>query len=146
MYSVFDRYLGGAGTDWVARVGKIVEGQQKQAKDAQKAIEAQRVAGTSASLALDKYAGTYADSMYGDAVVALENGHLVMKVGAPLTADLEHWHYNTFRAVARDKTMGKLFVNFALGTDGKVASMKVDGVTEFMRRPAPSDTTRRASR
>jgi CubicO group peptidase (beta-lactamase class C family) len=146
MYSVFDRYLGAQGMDWVAHVGKIVEGQQKQAKDAQKALEAQRVAGTSASLALDKYAGTYADSMYGDAVVALENGHLVMKVGAPLAADLEHWHYNTFRAVARDKTMGKLFVNFALASDGKVASMKIDGLTEFMRRPAPPDTSKRASR
>jgi hypothetical protein len=42
--------------------------------------------------------------------------------------------------------MGKLFVNFALASDGKVASMKIDGLTEFMRRPAPPDTSKRASR
>lgn len=141
MYAAFDRFLGATGTDWVENVKQRVQDAGKTAKDAQKSIESQRVAGTSPSLALERYAGTFADSMYGDAVVTMENGHLVARVGAPIVADLEHWHYNTFRAVARDRALGKLFVNFALGTDGKVASMKVEGMTEFQKRPDPVDTT-----
>ena len=145
MYAAFDRFLGATGTDWVDKVKQRVAGAEKQAKDAQKAIESQRVMGTSPSLALEKYTGTYADSMYGDAVVTMENGHLVARVGAPIVADLEHWHFNTFRAVARDRMLGKPFVNFSLGADGKVASMKVDGLTEFVRRPDPVDTTARVT-
>jgi hypothetical protein len=141
MFAAFDRYLGATGTDWVDKVKQRVEGAEKQAKDAQKAIESQRVMGTSPSLALEKYAGTYADSMYGDAVVTMENGHLVARIGPPVVADLEHWHFTSFRAVARARRLGKPFVNFTLGTDGKVASMKVDGFTEFVRRPDPADTT-----
>ena len=46
-------------------------------KAAEKKAEAERVKGTSPSLALEKYAGKFESDMYGVAKVAFENQKLV---------------------------------------------------------------------
>jgi CubicO group peptidase (beta-lactamase class C family) len=62
-----------------------------------------RVHGTSPSLPLDAYAGTYVDPLYGDMIVKLENGKLALYFAGDEAADLEHWHYDTFRVRWRDR-------------------------------------------
>ena len=62
-----------------------------------------RVHGTSPSLPLDAYAGTYVDPLYGGMIVKLENGKLALYFAGDEAADLEHWHYNTFRVHWRDR-------------------------------------------
>jgi hypothetical protein len=82
--------------------------------------------------------------MYGDAVVRESNGKLTLSRGPAFNGELEHWHFDTFRSVWRDRGMGKSLIAFNLGTDGKVAELKMDlggAPTVFKRRPDMADTT-----
>jgi CubicO group peptidase (beta-lactamase class C family) len=96
------------------------------------AIEAARIPNTKPSLKLGDYAGKYTDDYYGGLTIAEENGHLVYKMDASpnLVADLEHWHYDTFRLRWRPSTAYNFkmpgFVTFTLDKDAKVDAMTVD--------------------
>jgi hypothetical protein len=133
MYRVFDLYRGGPERDWSAEMLKAVKGLEEQAKVAEKKAEAERVSGTSPSLALDKYAGNYESEMYGEAKVELENGKLVTRFGPNFNGDLEHWHYDTFRVKWRDPMQGKGFISFRLNSQGKIESLNIEGLSEFPR-------------
>jgi len=141
MNRVFDAFLGATPRDWSAEMLKATTAALATAQAAQKKVEAQRVANTKPTLALDQYAGTYADSMYGDAVIKLENGKLHATLGKAFDGDLEHWHYDTFRANWKDRMAGRSMLTFALGADGKVSKLDVQGITTFNRRPPKVDTT-----
>ena len=56
----------------------------------------------------------------GDGIIRKENGKLVFKY-ASIVGDLEHWHYDTFRALMRNHQMGKAFVTFTLNGEGAVS-------------------------
>jgi hypothetical protein len=58
-----------------------------------------------------------------------------------MTGDLEHWQYDTFRSIWRQRDQGKTLVTFGLDVDGKVDEMKVQELAEFKRKPETSDTT-----
>ena len=135
MYQIFDAYLGGPPRDWSAEMLKGFKALEEQGKAAQKKAEAERVKGTSPSLALDKYAGVYESEMYGGAQVALESGKLVARFGPNFTGDLEHWHYDTFRVTWRDRSQGKALVSFSLTPQGKVGAMNIEGIADFTRAP-----------
>jgi hypothetical protein len=141
MYRTFDAYINAPARDWSADMRKVYEGQLRQAAEAAKRREAQRVSGTSPSMALEKYAGTYADSMYGEAVVRVQNGKLYASYGAAFEGELEHWHYDTFRATWEDPMLGKAFVTFVINGLAQVTEMKVDGLADFQRAPSKADTT-----
>jgi len=135
MYRIFDAFLGSPQRDWCAELLKTFKGLEGEAVAAQKKSEAERVTGTSPSLALEKYAGDYQSEMYGRAKIASENGKLVARFGPNFTGDLEHWHYNTFRVTWRDRMQGKAFVNFRLNTQGKVEVMSIEGIADFTSVP-----------
>jgi CubicO group peptidase (beta-lactamase class C family) len=130
-YRILDAYLGAPARDWSA----IFLAQQKQGEAMQagmeKKVEAARAKDSKPSLPLDRYVGTYADSMYGVATVKLENGKLVLRYAPTFEGDLEHWNYDTFRASWRDKRLGKSFVTFALDARARVTEMKVEGLADF---------------
>ena len=96
----------------------------------QTAAERSRVQGTSPSLPLDDYAGTYGGPMYGDAEVSLEDGGLVLRMApAPgLVADLEHLHHDTFIIRWRETLawFGHGTAGFELDPMGEVREMKLD--------------------
>jgi CubicO group peptidase (beta-lactamase class C family) len=123
MYRAFDAYLGGPARDWNADMHALYQRLQDSVDVAKKEIERKRVGGTKPSLALDKYTGTYADSLYGSAAVRLENGRLVLAQTSFLTADLEHWSYDSFRARYRNRWLGTSMVIFRLDAEGKVAAL-----------------------
>ena len=80
-----DVYLGAPVRDWSAELRDVYRTQvARDSVDAEKE-KAKRATGTKASLAFDRYAGTYASVMYGDVTVALENGALVSSRG-PISA------------------------------------------------------------
>lgn len=58
--------------------------------------DAGRVMGTHPTWPLASYAGTYSDDAYGTMTVKLVNDTLRVTRG-PLTGNLEHWNYDTFR-------------------------------------------------
>lgn len=114
---------------------------ETRAKEAAAKVEAARVTNTHPTLALDKYAGTYRDSLYGDVTVRAENGRLTLAYGGESDADLEHWHYDTFRVVWKNRLLGKPLATFVVDGTPKVAAMRLENVGEFVRVPAKPDST-----
>ena len=141
MYKVFDYYLGDRNKDWSSDMLKVMRGVEQQAKAAEKKAESERVQGTSPSLAVDKYAGKYQSDMYGEAILTVEEGKLVLRFGPNFTGDLEHWNYDTFRVNWRDRMEGKTFVNFRLNSKGKIDSMNLENLADFSRAPEPPATS-----
>ncbi|MGH7528575.1 MAG: serine hydrolase [Gemmatimonadales bacterium] len=140
MYRVFDAYLKQPQKDWSAEALKGLKELEAQGKAEEKNREAQRVTGTSPSLAPEKYAGTYVDSMYGEATVRVDGGKLVLQYGS-MVGDLEHWQHDTFRSRWRQRHQGKTFLTFDLDANSKVDEMKVEDLAEFKRKPEVADTT-----
>ncbi len=140
MYRVFDAYLKQPQKDWSAELLKGFKELEAQGKAEEKNREAQRTTGTSPSLAPEKYAGTYVDSMYGEATVRADGGKLVLQYGS-MVGDLEHWQHDTFRSRWRQRHQGKTFLTFGLDANSKVDEMKVEDLAEFKRKPEVADTT-----
>ena len=141
-YRILDAYLGAPARDWsTVFLAQQKKGEAMQAETERK-MEAARAKNTRPSLPLERYAGTYADSTYGSATVKLEDGKLVLRYGPTFEGDLEHWHYDTFRASWRDKRLGKSLVTFALDARARVTDMKVEGLADFS---AVRDTTKRTA-
>jgi CubicO group peptidase (beta-lactamase class C family) len=134
LFHIFDTFLGADGKDWNRAMYDVYleelrEGEEQRAKE-----EAARVHGTSPSLGLEAYAGSYSDTLYGDARVTLEDGVLILEVGPYFVGELEHWHFDTFRARWRDAQLGRAWVEFRLSRAGKVAEMEVEGWGAFQRK------------
>jgi CubicO group peptidase (beta-lactamase class C family) len=142
MYRVLDAYLNvAAKRDWSAEMLKKFKPLEEQAKAAEKKTDDERVKGTSPSLALEKYAGAYQSEMYGETKFVVKDGKLTSEFGPNFMGNLEHWHYNTFRIVWRDRMEGKSFANFRLNARGQLESLTIEGLGEFTRvpdKPAPS--------
>ncbi len=136
-YRLIDLMLGDATRDWSSEFLAIFRAGEEQSAQQLEKREESRVRGTSPSLALAAYAGTYVDpdSLYGTAEVSYQDGHLVMRNGQAFVGDLEHWHYDTFRATFRDRIRGGGLVRFTLDAAGKVAEMNVTGLADFVRVP-----------
>jgi CubicO group peptidase (beta-lactamase class C family) len=91
-------------------------------------IEARRTPNTTPSLPVEAYTGKYHHKVYDNAEIRLaENGQLVMQLwdDPEMIADLEHWHYDTFRAHWRNRSMREKFVTFDLDKFGEVKHLNV---------------------
>jgi CubicO group peptidase (beta-lactamase class C family) len=106
----------------------LLAGRRKsEAEDAasEKQLAETRVPGSKPPLPLADYAGTYTDKLDGTAHVALEHGHLVLRLDNPdFTGDLEPWHDNTFRVTWRYRFYGDDYATFdvdALGHPTRLA-------------------------
>ncbi|HEV2641070.1 MAG TPA: serine hydrolase, partial [Candidatus Elarobacter sp.] len=126
MYKVFDLYMGVPPRDWSAET--LLERKRGDSADAaaERELVAKRVRGTHPSLPLERYVGTYVDSLYGNAAVRMEKGHLVFAMAPKQVGDLEHWHFDTFRATWRDHRDGKTLLTFELDpATGAVRTLRV---------------------
>ena len=86
--------------------------------------------GSTPSLALEGYAGTFGGEMDGDATVTLEDGGLVLRLlpNPDLVADLTHLHHDTFLIHWR-KTFawfGTGAATFLLDPYGQVSEVVLD--------------------
>jgi CubicO group peptidase (beta-lactamase class C family) len=143
MYRIFDAYLGAPEKDWSADLYEMMQPLIEQQKEQEQKVEEERVPDTSPSHALEDYAGIYVDpdSLYGEAELLDEGGHLVLRYGPSFVGDLSHWHYETFRITWRDSLLGKSFVTFAADHEGKIDEARVENLTTFERKPETADTT-----
>lgn len=99
----------------------------------QKAQEAKRVSGTHPTLALERYAGVYGDSLYGSATVRSDAGKLTLQLGN-LLGDLEHWQYDVFKVTWRQSYVDPTWVGFVLDSDGSVGELReINGPQRFRR-------------
>ena len=133
-YRVIDALLGLPRTDWSAEYLAL----SRRGQSATPAAPNQgRIPNTTPSLALGDYAGRYTSELYGEIQLALEDGRLVMRYAPDYTADLEHWHHDTFRARFRRAGLGSAMMTFALTHQGRAASFDLEGFGEFRRVPQP---------
>lgn len=133
MYRVFDALLGLPEKDWSALYLELDRRSAERAAERAAEAEAARVEGTSPSLPLDAYAGTYADSLYGEVEIRLEDGRLVADYTPDYYAPLEHWHFDTFRADWRRAGVGTALLTFELDARGGVEAVEIGGFTSFRR-------------
>jgi CubicO group peptidase (beta-lactamase class C family) len=137
MYRVLDAFLGLPARDWSGEYLAIARrGEERSALQAAE-VEAARLPGTRPSLAPEAYTGTYESDLFGELTLRQENGRLVLDYSPEYTADLEHWHHDTFRATWRRPGAGRAFATFALDARGRVASLDFGDLGIF-RRTAPA--------
>jgi CubicO group peptidase (beta-lactamase class C family) len=140
-HRIFDDQLKLPPTDYSGTMRLKADSLEARAKEAAAKVEAAHVPGTHPTLALEQYAGIYTDSLYGDMTVRVDNGRLTLAYGGESDAGLEHWHYDTFRVVWKNRLLGKPMLTFVVDGTPKVASMKLENIAEFVRVPAKADTT-----
>ncbi|MFN2567379.1 MAG: serine hydrolase [Gemmatimonadaceae bacterium] len=114
--------------DWSSELLRLYGGIRAQADSARMRQVAQRVAGTRPTLPLERYAGTYVDSLHGAATVTHERGQLMLRRGAR-TAVLEHWHYDTFRARWANAWQGTSTLTFVIGARGTPERLEIGSAT-----------------
>ena len=139
MSYLFDRQLNAPMRDLSGEALTRVASQRRRADSVSRTQAAQKAASGPPPLALAAYAGPYTDSLYGDAIVSLNEGRLTMQRGE-WTAPLEHWGSGTFKwGTLPSAAIVELFVTFDVAPDGKVTSLSfnVGADTTTMVRKAP---------
>lgn len=130
---VLDAFLGAPARDWSAEYLAWSRKQEAESEAYERQVAAERIQGTRPALPLAGYTGTYADEAFGTGTVTLENGRLVMTLGPRHTAELEHWHHDTFRATWKNPALGWSLVTFGFNHDGSVRDVEVGGVRTYRR-------------
>ena len=129
MYRALDQLIGGEVRDWSAELKPVYDGLEQQAQDARSRAAAARVEGTSPSLPLDAYVGTYRHPLYGSIIVTgTASGALRADIGPGQPGAVEHWNFDTFRVVLDARWRGAPLIGFTLGSDGKVTGLSNGGV------------------
>jgi CubicO group peptidase (beta-lactamase class C family) len=88
---------------------------------------------TPAPLPLTAYVGTFRDSLYGDAVVSIENGRLNF-VRGELHGPLEYWNASNFRWT--NGPVGSTYVKFDVTPDGRVLGVSYGALKFAIKGPA----------
>ena len=134
-HRIIDRLEGGEGLPWNEMMLKTFGEALDQQRAAAKEVEESRVEGTSPTLEMAEYAGTYVNDMFGEFIVTEDGGVLSATFGAGFAGPLEHWHYDTFRSTWGGIAGGEEFLRFEIGTDGKVAVLhaEIEGSVAFTR-------------
>ena len=115
--------------DWAQEYLAYYKNYEERLKKAKEERYASRVEKTKPSKEMKEYAGTYEDVMYGDAIISLKDKklHLEMKPTKKLfTADLKHWHYNTFQFQFEDPFLPEGFLTFEFDSRGEVTGFSID--------------------
>jgi CubicO group peptidase (beta-lactamase class C family) len=122
LYHILDGYLGGRTEDYIASFKAMEDKEGKDAEEKMQQARHARAADSKPSLAPEKYAGDYSDPWYGKVTIRAEDGGLVLKLPLTdnVTADLQHWQYDTFKAHWRDGSTEDAFVTFTLKPDGAI--------------------------
>ncbi|MDE2782083.1 MAG: serine hydrolase [Gemmatimonadota bacterium] len=134
-HRIIDRLEEGEGLPWHENMLKVFNEFMDQQRAAAREVEESRAEGTSTTLPVAEYAGTYANDMYGEIAVTEDGGVLSASFGAGYHGSLEHWHYDTFRISWGGGAEPREFLRFEIGTDGKVAVLhaEIEGSIAFRR-------------
>jgi CubicO group peptidase (beta-lactamase class C family) len=127
MYRVLDLYGGRPPRDWSADLLELYAGLAEERREAQRAAAERRVEGTTPSLPVERYAGTYRDPLYGEVEVAAEDGQLAVRYGRRV-GRAGHWHYDTFEVRWQARWRGESSARFVVDRTGAVAELELDGL------------------
>ena len=119
---IFDRELGAPMKDWSDEAYKQQLNQRKRA-DSLVVVQAGNQLKGPPPLALDKYAGAYVDSLYGEFTIAVKNNELEM-TRAGLSAPLVYWSTNNFRwMLPPSEVTGPMFIKFEISPENTVGGL-----------------------
>lgn len=128
MFKVFDLWLGLGNRDWSGELLALYKADEAR-QAAQGARGPQRVEGTRPTLELERYTGTFVDSLYGTVRITMEEGALRLHRSAHQVGVLEHWQYDTFRVRWDDWWRGRSSITFLVGANGSADRLEVGGHT-----------------
>jgi CubicO group peptidase (beta-lactamase class C family) len=128
-----DRMLGLEPIDWSARLKARADEAEKAVDKAKGGLEQyDRKKGTKPAHSLDEYAGDYAHPAYGTISVVRDASSAGTAAGLKASIHgipmrLEHWHYETFRALFEDPAFAdeKMFVLFRTNPKGDVDALSM---------------------
>jgi CubicO group peptidase (beta-lactamase class C family) len=116
--------------DWSAEALERARAHQRTRAARVANVRQVRVPGTKPSVPLQQYAGRYTGRFYGDAVVTIEGGKLVMRLVAnpQLVADLTHLQLDTFVLAWRHDFpwFSEGTAQFILNKEAEVVELKLD--------------------
>lgn len=130
MYKVFDLYAGNRGRDWSAELNALFNPPRAAAA----ATTQQASAAPAPSLALERYAGVYADSAYGVVEVTHADGALRARFRGAELGTLEPARFEVFR-VRPSAGADPATLTFVPDGAGGVTAVRAFGVT-FVRAPS----------
>jgi CubicO group peptidase (beta-lactamase class C family) len=122
MYRTLDLYNGGPSRDWSAELKTLMASMRTGAGRGGRGAGA--ATGAPASLALDRYAGTYVDSVYGTIRVTYRNDALQAEVGKAPAVELTHLAYEVFRTAAPDARRA-LALTFVPDGSGGISAVRI---------------------
>ncbi len=103
----------------------------------ERALQADRVQGTSPSLPFESYVGEYRHPAVGKLTLTEEKGELVLRFPGAFAGDIEHWHHDVFRMTGRGPEGWQLFLTFVIDEAGKVSELRMRELI-FQRLPDES--------
>jgi CubicO group peptidase (beta-lactamase class C family) len=128
IHHIFDVVLGLPQRPWDARL------RGGEAPAVAMAADVARPTHPSVWLPLDKYAGTYSDSLNGDVKVSLQDGRLMLTYHPGFTAVLEPWQFNTFLVDWQQAGLystGQHFATFSVDSNGRPTEVNVNMLGVF---------------
>lgn len=132
-YQVMDAFLGKSGRDWNRFYLENYNRYYQHTLELREKIHKERVKNTRPALSPDGYTGIYFSEAYGKAEVKKEGKQLILQLwdDEEVEAVLEHWHYETFRAVWKNRAMREEFAIFHFDKQGAAEALEI----EFVLRP-----------
>lgn len=126
-YTLIDNLLDQADRDWKETLFASYTNQYESVKIQREAFEATRITGTTPTHQLSDFAGNFRNNLYDQADVRYENGNLVLTIfdDENLSADLEHWHHNTFRINWRNPAQREEFLQFHMNYEGEIDALEI---------------------
>lgn len=129
MYKALDVFaFGDDSRDWSKEAKALYDGLKAAGKKQVDELKAKRNPNTKPSLDLAAYVGSYGDPFYGSMDVVMANGKLKLIVTKDLSAELTHWHYDSFQAIWSKSWWDEDIISFRLEpVTGTVESINVGG-------------------
>jgi hypothetical protein len=126
MYRAFDLYNAGPGParDWSAEVSALFA---RLRQGAGPVVQAAQHVERPASVAIEKYAGTFVDSAYGTVTVTNASGKLRARVVSDPEVELDHWDVDSFRTHAANPR-DQIALTFTPDGVGGISAVRIAGV------------------
>lgn len=124
-----DRLLDLEPRDWAGEGLASLAATMTIVEAAEQAPDPTRTKDTRPSHRLDEYAGTYEHPGYGVMDVVRDDDRLRLDFHT-MVADLEHWHYDVFRASSGEKALDGMLFAFMTNPEGDVASVSAPMETQ----------------
>jgi CubicO group peptidase (beta-lactamase class C family) len=130
-WHVLDHYFSAPPNDWIAAYKAVLDKREKEAAEVVSKAAGARDKDSHPSLPLGKFAGTYHDAWYGDAMVTIQDGklHIRFSRSAGLNGTLEHFQYDTFVAKWVERSVPDAYVTFSLNADGSIGDIRMKAVS-----------------